>query len=324
MQLWDIEPHPELSLKGRFQRDENGDEVWVVVAKRSWQFDGVAWQPLSDSEIFDDPQYEGDEGWSAMKVDHEFAYCKSNTDVLVYGKARSYAKKPVTQLECRVLIDEHLDKTLVVKGERAWVEHGGSITLSNPIPFIEKEIDYTCAIGGDMRNRIGGGVADTNKELLEQKVPSVFYLKEDWSSTAKNVRVAGFGPLPPFFQSRQVLAGTFDEEWVENRKPMLPVDFDLGFYQSAPLDQQCKGYLIGGERLVMSGFCHDDTISFRIPHDRYRAIATFNNEVSHVDMAIYTLFVDTENKIISISYNASFPCQGKEHLLVSTAITKQE
>lgn len=32
MQLWDIETHPELSLKGRFQRDENGDEVWVVVA----------------------------------------------------------------------------------------------------------------------------------------------------------------------------------------------------------------------------------------------------------------------------------------------------
>ena len=35
MQLWDIEAHPELSLKGRFQRDENGDEVWVVVAKRT-------------------------------------------------------------------------------------------------------------------------------------------------------------------------------------------------------------------------------------------------------------------------------------------------
>ncbi|MEF1307874.1 DUF2169 domain-containing protein, partial [Vibrio owensii] len=48
MQLWDIEAHPELSLKGRFQRDENGDEVWVVVAKRTWQFDGVVWHELGE------------------------------------------------------------------------------------------------------------------------------------------------------------------------------------------------------------------------------------------------------------------------------------
>ncbi len=178
MQLWDIEAHPELSLKGRFQRDENGDEVWVVVAKRTWQFDGVVWHELGESEIFDDPQYLGEEGFSAMKVDHEFAYTKENTDVLVYGKARSYAKKPVTYQECRVLIDGHIDKTLAIHGERVWVEHAGSITLSNPVPFIEKDIDYTCAVGGDLRNRIGGGVADSNKELLEQKVPSIFFIPE--------------------------------------------------------------------------------------------------------------------------------------------------
>ena len=166
MQLWDIEANPELSLKGRFQRDENGDEVWVVVAKRTWQFDGVVWHELGESEIFDDPQYLGEEGFSAMKVDHEFAYTKDNTDVLVYGKARSYAKKPVTYQECRVLIDGHIDKTLAIHGERVWVEHGGSITLSKPTPFIERDIDYTCAIGGDLRNRIGGGVADSNLSLI--------------------------------------------------------------------------------------------------------------------------------------------------------------
>ncbi|EGQ9162691.1 DUF2169 domain-containing protein [Vibrio parahaemolyticus] len=324
MQLWDIEAYPELSIKGRFQRDENGDEVWVVVAKRTWQFDGEVWHELGDSEIFDDPQYLGEEGFSAMKVDQEFAYTKNNTDVLVYGKARSYAKKPVTYQECRVLIDGHIDKTLAVHGERVWVEHGGSVTLSKPVPFIEKDIDYTCAIGGDLRNRIGGGVADSNKELLEQKVPSVFYPKEEWSSTSKNLRVAGFGPVPPFFEARQTLAGTFDEEWIENRKPMLPLDFDRRFFQSAPADQQCKGFLKGGERLMMSGFCHDDTISFRIPKEKYRAIATFKDGSYPVDMAMYTLFVDAEKKTISISYTAAFPCQSKEHLLVSTSIMKVE
>ncbi|MCV5264373.1 DUF2169 domain-containing protein, partial [Escherichia coli] len=71
----------------------------------------------------------------------------------------------------------------------------------------------------------------------------MFYPKEEWSSTSKNLRVAGFGPVPPFFEARQTLAGTFDEEWIENRKPMLPLDFDRRFFQSAPADQQCKGFL---------------------------------------------------------------------------------
>ncbi|MDF4844944.1 DUF2169 domain-containing protein, partial [Vibrio parahaemolyticus] len=105
---------------------------------------------------------------------------------------------------------------------------------------------------------------------------------------------------------------------------MLPLDFDKRFFQSAPADQQCKGFLKGGERLMMSGFCHDDTISFRIPKEKYRAIATFKDGSYPVDMAMYTLFVDAEKKTISISYTAAFPCQSKEHLLVSTSITKVE
>ncbi len=77
MQLWDIEPHPQLSIKGRFQRNEHGEEVWVVVGKQTWQFNDGQWQSLAESEIFDDPQYLGEEGFSALKVDHEFAFFKA-------------------------------------------------------------------------------------------------------------------------------------------------------------------------------------------------------------------------------------------------------
>ena len=75
---------------------------------------------------------------------------------------------------------------------------------------------------------------------------------------------------------------------------------------------------------MMSGFCHDDTLSFRIPKEKYRATATFKDGSYQVDMAMYTLFVDTEKKAVSITYTAAFPCQGKEHLLVSTSITQLE
>ncbi|GAL20883.1 hypothetical protein JCM19235_158 [Vibrio maritimus] len=41
-------------------------------------------------------------------------------------------------------------------------------------------------------------------------------------------------------------------------------------------------------------------------------------------MSIYTLFIDTETKTLSLSYNASFPCQGEEHTLTKTHIEVTE
>ncbi|MGR5094569.1 DUF2169 family type VI secretion system accessory protein [Vibrio maritimus] len=324
MQLWDIESDQGLSLKGRFQRDADGNEVWVVAGKRSWRWIEGAWFELEESEVFDDPLYIGEPGLSAMKTDHEFAYFKANTDVLVFGKARSYAKKPTTQHECRVLLDGHIDKTLKIMGERVWIEHGGGVTVSRPIEFIEREIDYSNAVGGDERNRIGGGVAKSNAVLVSQVVPSVFYPKEDWTPATNKIRVAGFGPIPPFFDERRRYAGTFDENWVETRKPMLPCDFDVAFNQSAPKDQQCNGYLLGGERIVLSGFCHDETLAFRIPSSLYTAVAHFGKHMRKETMSIYTLFIDTETKTLSLSYNASFPCQGEEHTLTKTRIEVTE
>ncbi|MFD1743836.1 DUF2169 domain-containing protein, partial [Rhizobium helianthi] len=37
---------------------------------------------------------------------------------------------------------------------------------------------------------------------------------------------AGFAPLSPFWKDRAVLAGTYDDDWVANRHPLLPHDFD--------------------------------------------------------------------------------------------------
>ncbi|WP_072054256.1 DUF2169 family type VI secretion system accessory protein [Aliivibrio fischeri] len=323
MQLWDIDSESPFTLKGRFQRDSEGHEVWVLSMKRAWTFLDGSWSEEVDNlELNDDPIYLGEPGFSAMVADHDFPIYKKNTDVLIYGKARSYAKKPVHSQLCRVLIDEHIDKTLKVVGERHWVDYSGSITVSTTQSFIERDIDYSNAIGGDERNRIGGGAAETNAELLKAKVPSIFYPDQNWQASSKKVKVAGFGPMPPFFHDRAKWAGTFDEKWFEERRPVWPIDFDDRFYQSAPQDQQCNGYLQGGERLMVSGFCHNDALSFRIPSEKFQAVAVFNGKEEKINMPMYTLWIDTENKRIEATYTAAFPCQNREHLLTSSYLVE--
>lgn len=321
MQLWDIEQSDSYALKGRFQRDSQGHEIWVLSMKKAWVYVEGQWErEATPVVIYDDPVYSGEDGFSAMKADHDFPIHKKNTDILIYGKARTYAKKPMPSHTCRLLVDGHVDKSLIVMGKRQWIDHGGSISVSNPEPFIEKEMDYTHAIGGGVGNRLGSGIAKSNEVLLNTNVPSVFYVGENWQANGKQIKVAGFGPVPPFFAERSQWAGTFNEHWYEERRPLWPVDFDARFYQSAPKDQQCKGYLAGGERLMVSGFCHNDALSFRVPSEKHQAIAVFQDKEEITEMPLYTVWIDANKKRIELLYSASFHCQDREHLLTSSRV----
>lgn len=50
--------------------------------------------------------------------------------------------------------------------------------------------------------------------------------------------VAGYGPLCKAWAPRLALAGTYDDTWLAQRHPWLPVDFDFAYWNGAPEDQQ--------------------------------------------------------------------------------------
>ena len=62
----------------------------------------------------------------------------------------------------------------------------------------------------------------------------------------------GVGPLGKWWTPRRQKAGTYDQTWKESRWPRLPLDFDFGYWNAAPEDQQIE-YPQGGEELVLAG-----------------------------------------------------------------------
>ncbi|MDO6706066.1 DUF2169 domain-containing protein [Photobacterium sp. 1_MG-2023] len=326
MQLWDVESSLPYAMKGQFVRDQHGESVWVVCLKTGWQQKGGQWQPLeTQPEIFATPVFAGEAGFSALLADQDFVVSKTNTDVLVQGHARSYGKQPVTQMNCRLLIEEHIDKTLQVMGPRQWITQAGQVGVTVPAPFIEQPVSYAQAMGGeDERNRVGCGVAGKPMDLLVQPVPSVFYPGQDWRIEGAKVQPASFGPVAVFDVPRAALAGTFDAQWQEERRPLYPLDFDPAFYQSAPRDQQAKGLLAGGERLILSGFNHEETLYFNVPRRTFSAHADFGNGQEKKQMALHTLSVDADALTVTATWSAAFPCQGREATLVKTVISEEQ
>jgi len=84
------------------------------------------------------------------------------------------------------------------------------------------------------------------------------------SRKSKNYNPQSFGPVARNWYPRYKLGGSYDKNWVENIRPFLPDDFDEGYYQCAPEDQQIT-HLRGGELVSLFGLTPEDKISFKLP-----------------------------------------------------------
>lgn len=65
--------------------------------------------------------------------------------------------------------------------------------------------------------------------------------------------VASFGPVPAHAPERAAKMGTFDDAWLAQRWPWLPIDTDWGHFNAAPIDQQIEASLRGDEALLLEG-----------------------------------------------------------------------
>lgn len=112
--------------------------------------------------------------------------------------------------------------------------------------------------------------------------------------------LAGFGPIPASWPQRSNLAGTYDDAYVKERWPWFPKDFDYGYFNAAPRDQQLDSYLRGDEDIVLQHL-HPEHAMLRttLPGLRVRCfiqVRAANGELrySEPQMRLDTLWIDVD------------------------------
>src|SRR5262249_3489802 len=149
-------------------------------------------------------------------------------------------------------------KVLRVLGNRYWSYDGSEMASSAPEPFDRMPIRYEGAFGGtshsagpkaaitDDRNPVGVGYLASAERYAHQRLPNIEEpgaLIHDWRARP---RPAGFGSICSSWSPRKELAGTFDAEWLRNRCPLWPEDYDARHQRSAPPDLVSETPLRGG------------------------------------------------------------------------------
>ena len=190
-------------------------------------------------------EHVGGEKQAGLYYASDFAPQKTRADILLNATAYPPVGPSVSSLDVRLQCGT-LTKSLRVFGQRHWEPTLVADKASAPEPLTQVPITYDSAYGGPhcKDNPLGKGHGPDAEFLPQVEFPS-----ESTRSRRDNIQPAGFGPLDPSWPQRHSLVGTYDEKWLQEEWPWYPTDFDFGFFNAAPRDQQVEGYLRGDEVL---------------------------------------------------------------------------
>ncbi|MGL6313467.1 DUF2169 family type VI secretion system accessory protein [Vibrio sp. WXL103] len=320
MQLWQIDSELAHITHGQFRKDATGKNHWILNMRQDWLLDGDALTLSSEQgEPAATTVYTGEPGESSIEQESDFVTFKPNTDIVITGSVRSPSKVYASSLIAQLMVEPHINKTIKFFGPRRWVTHAGQISVSTAEKINQSQISYQSAIGGES-NKVGTGVADSDNQLVQMPVPSQFLPDQDWLPKTRGLIPASFEPIAPYMPWRSEFGGTFDQTWLDEVYPLMPADFDTRFNQQAPPDQQWKGRLEGGERIVLAGFFEQGPVEFVLPRQQFIARVKLQHEHNDLVMQPYTLSINTDQNLVSLIWHAAFECHQKETELVGAQI----
>ncbi|MFT3770301.1 MAG: DUF2169 domain-containing protein [Minicystis sp.] len=247
----DFAVHPQILL------DAEGEKL-VTIVKATFELDGsdIVLAPAERTRgvRFADFPWEEDKPES-IAYPADVCLRKPGTDVIFVAKACAPGNKPVPSFDVRIEVGP-LRKSLVVFGQRLWVEKGAGLSAPQPIGEIDMRYDYAWGgrdddnpadIAEESRNPIGMGVTRKPAVLTHKPAPSI----EDPSYPIRSVKTApppaGIGVVGRSWEPRRRYAGTYDQAWQEFRAPLLPDDFDDRFNLCASPGLTATPPLVGGE-----------------------------------------------------------------------------
>lgn len=122
----------------------------------------------------------------------------------------------------------------------------------------------------------------------------------------------GLGAVGRAWAPRLALAGTCDDEWLQHRHPGLPKDFDFGYWNAAPADQQVP-YLSPDARIDLwnltdPALTPDGHLSVTLPGHRALVLLRLDSgALVPMPMMTDTLLVDAQQLTLTLVHRLCIP-----------------
>lgn len=298
--------------------DQNAQALQIVVLSATFEAKpGKPVQPADvQAPIHDSDVFYGQPGLSSIRYEGEVAWEKPRVDVIINGTAYAPGGRPADRVAVVARVGD-IHKQLFISGDRTWGSRLLGYPASSPSTFLAIPLVYERAFGGidmsnpakprhDMRNPVGLGYrgAISPDPNVKTQVPNIEYPSQLISSQRDTPEPAGFGAVTRSWHPRLKLAGTYDDAWKADRAPLLPDDFDVEHFQSAPLDQQSQT-ICGGEPVELHNLTPDGFWKFSLPTLDVPARLRFSNRIANVNLRLDTVIIEPDMRRIVLLARAA-------------------
>jgi hypothetical protein len=335
--------HPDIANKTPFAfepifiADEDLRPVVVTLIKGTFSFDLGGAVQLADEQI---PVSLAGEPWSdapvsSYRYEPETAFFKPATDVVLIG----HAEPPgggATQVDVGINLGP-VRKLARVFGDRFWFFTKQGVGMSGTAALDRIPLIWERAFGGrdeirstperplfESRNPVGTGFGmPLAKEGDTLRLPNIEDPNQLIDQYGAVVPPCGFGFTSPNWEPRARFAGTYDEGWNRDRKPLLPADFDRRFFNAAAPGLVAPGYLRGDEEVILLNATPVPRLAFRLPAvspPRCRVVLRGGQEIP-LQTNLDTVIVNTDEQRLILLWRAYAMTGGGPHDVAAIEVT---
>jgi len=331
-----VENKTPFAFENLFLTDEEARPIFVPIQKATYTLGVDEGVQLAETPIPILPAGvpNGNPGKSSYRYEPESAFIKPATDVILIGHAHA-GRVTTALLQVRFRVGG-LEKTVQVIGDRYWVKSLGGEYSSPPEPFEKIPLIYERAFGGwdrshpdpnmhafEPRNPVGTGFRSKHGKFEDGiRLPNIEDPKNLIRNYGDTPPPAGFGFTSPDWQPRASFAGTYDEQWTNERMPLLPKDFDRRFFNAASPGLIAPGYLKGDEAVLVENASPRGTISFNlpgVPPPECRVQLVGNRDV-RVETKLDTVIINTDEDLLILIWRGHLAVRNGPHDVVSIQI----
>jgi hypothetical protein len=324
--MWAVTNRTPFRADRAFVRDRDGAEIWVVAVRATFTIgaDGAVAAAEEQEDVCLAPAYVGEPGRSSLRYDTDLVRTKSGTDVVLHAHAHAPGGVPAPYVDVGFTVGP-LAKWLRVVGDRAWSDGWRARSATDARPFVSLPICYERAWGGPRPgddaphpfNPVGVGADDAPG----RPVPNCQYL--DGAAAPHDGTPAGFGPIPCDWQPRARLAGTYDAAWERERQPLVPDDFQDAYFRCAPADQQVRGFLRGGEEVVLVNLTPEGVLRFALPRVALGFSTRVGGGTTHHRGHLHTVIIEPEARRLMMVWQTALPCHHTLYTLKETVVVEK-
>ncbi|VFQ44905.1 DUF2169 family type VI secretion system accessory protein [Desulfoluna butyratoxydans] len=305
-------------------RDQHGTRQAVAIIKGTFLYDeqGFVQDAPDQLPLCYADEYYGKPGLSSLRYASDLVPEKKGTDIVLNGHAYAPGKKAVRKLDTALMVGPH-QKRVRVYGDRAWRYRLGVVTKTSPLPFIKMPLVYERAFGGAdtshkktkkqghcLENPVGTGfrMARTKKTLDGHPLPNLEWANRSIQAWKDKPSPAGYGFVSPHWEPRGSRCGTYDDEWERRRMPLLPEDFDPGFYNTGSSDLALDEWIAGDEVVTLVNLHPDnEKIQFNLPGINLTSAFILRDQTYKPDVRLDTLLIEPDANRFSIVWRSVYP-----------------